>query len=323
MNKVKRPHYLPKMYLKNFTNTQGKICAYRIDGTYSVKNIIQNTSIENIAVQKGIYSLSNDNGEDDTSFDGFLSRYFEEPGSKLLEKLLNKSNTITDLEKIQFLIFFASLINRSPNTKDQVMKYSRPMFEETIKFLGTQDTRIQEVAQMIDSKQLTLTPSNINFLNMIIDSTGWLADKLYLWKMEILYTSDSKFITCDKPTIFSVQQDLPNVDYFDNPHAVIYFPISNNLLVALRNIKSPPRNNCFNIEYRTIPKNSVREMNKLFAKSANTIIVGADSDLIKNIARFSNLTPDKSVSVKGTIAHQAHNESRLNEFIEKIPSMFK
>lgn len=129
-NKVKRQHYVPRMYLKHFATPESsggkpQIHAYiREEGKKLSESAI---AIENVAVEKWFYDLP---GEDDQAVEKHLST-LEANASPLLEELANSANIkgLSHSNKNDLAYFLATQHYRTRKFRDLAVESSKDLIE--------------------------------------------------------------------------------------------------------------------------------------------------------------------------------------------------
>jgi len=219
-----RNHYLPRKYLKGFTNsTTSKLWVYTKEGK------VFPSSTNNTAVEKGYYS-------DD--LEQYLADEVENPANDVLEKIRSHHGISND-EKIEFARYLAAMMKRVPRGKERVKNLMPVVTEdvrkEMIRDIDSLTTRFPQAAQKTNDFK--------NEANRILDK--YLHERPdHIWQdvipphqtsqtIDALAQMTWQFLTFDKPAIFT--SDNP-VFYFEEigigkPESELTFPLSSHILL--------------------------------------------------------------------------------------------
>jgi len=115
MSKPKHQHYIPKSYLKNFALEQ--------DGKYLVEAKLKSEehpkdrliSIKDICVDKNIYTLPDDAGDDKYALEKYYAREIDSVYPEIYQLLTDEAVTIiTDDQRRKIILTTMSLFFRTP-----------------------------------------------------------------------------------------------------------------------------------------------------------------------------------------------------------------
>ena len=96
-----RQHYIPRVYLKNFTNENNQIWIYD-----KLERTVKPSSPRNTTVIKHFYTIIDTEGKKDYSIEKFFE-YIEGKIDKVLLKIVNEEElTIEDKEQLSYFIAF-------------------------------------------------------------------------------------------------------------------------------------------------------------------------------------------------------------------------
>jgi len=208
-------HYVPRFYLKRFSEPQGKIKAY--DRT---KGMTLSTSITNLATETEYYSVLDEQGEKSDVVEELLSRV-EGRAKEILDShsLHNSSLSSSDRLDLSLLIGLQLVrtpkwrfdfndsedyrqrmfleINMAGKSKEGITKFLESFYERSV-CDDEVETHIK-IVRNIENERFYPTGNQViaTMLQMSL-----VAAKLILYKPWVLYTRKTRdFITCDQPVI--------------------------------------------------------------------------------------------------------------------------
>lgn len=217
-------HYIPRYYLKGFTETQDSDLIWVVD---KVLNSSYQTNITNVAQENHFYSPSTES---------YLAEIIEDPANKVIEKIRSERQYSIE-DKWDLAKYMSVLLKRVPNSRELSKKWHEEITQSYINIIDAQEKKIEH--QFIWEKVLPpeMTPD--------------LALVLFMMKWDILVFENAPiFFTSDNPIYFPANLGL------GDPAAEVTFPIStHNALFASWDEKLQD-------EYRTIDESIALDINK-------------------------------------------------------------
>lgn len=251
-------HYLPKCYLKRFSNEEGKLKVRKIDN----EEIIY-PSINNIFKEEGLYDLSDWDADIDVPADG-VERMFANTLEPIFEKNM-KNKVEKDLlpnrsEAEAIALFCFGIYIRNPSHKYRWLK----LLEEG---------KLKEVDDSIDSFGV-VTFRNIVYHYTRVFRSG---ENIHF----VRSSDDKKFITSDKTSIPCIYEDNYKIKVIDDVVAYkeilsskwnekygIICPISPEYMVMLR-----PTLNKEGVTHEMVSPVQVDQLNHIQRSEAEQFIV--------------------------------------------------
>lgn len=283
-NKPKRQHYLPKMYLQNFTNSNNKVWVYN-DKNKTIKEL----SIKDTTLIKNFYTIETEFGKDYT-LEQELSK-IETTCAPIIKKLI-VGQKIDIEEKAYLSVFIATMQLRTPSSVELIKQTINPILEFSKKHLlkaGVFEDLIKESETKYglnrEQQYDLLKNSNIELTKegewkFLMSSVLYLANLYSQMKWIFVYTQKSSFITTDNPLfIYPAKYDtgpygnigiaLPSVE-----KQIMFSP---NLMLRIYDLgdKSIYYVNSFN------DKKIIRNINLLQFKHRKQFVISRDKELIE------------------------------------------
>lgn len=205
-NNPTRQHYLPRMYLKNFCNSSGKVWVYN-DKNLQIKEL----SIKDTTLINDFYTIEGEDGGKSYVIEKDLS-IIENACTPIFEKIINCSQ-ITMEEKGYLALFIAIMQHRTPSSVDLIHRKIDPVldfikkqsinngvFDEFIKKSET-ELGLSKEFQLDLLKESNLMLTKNGEWGMLMDSAKHMAQYYAMMKWEFFYTEESTFITTDNPLL--------------------------------------------------------------------------------------------------------------------------
>ena len=236
-------HTVPKVYLKNFSLTEGK---GRFLYTYLRKNRdIKKCSIKDIAVEKNFYTLSD--VEDKDVWENFYAEaieplYTEIFPSLTLNVLRDRSIVLDTKIKSKLALLMCCQLCRGRSAREYVeviAKNTVSKAKEDVRVL-TGDTNdewfLHNMSEDLLKHCYAVASTDPYYMRIMINSM------LYN-KCWILYriSGDACFITSDNPVVFKDERNnnlIPFTNGLNNPHTVVSYPISSKELLEIYDVRS-------------------------------------------------------------------------------------
>ncbi|MCY9339792.1 DUF4238 domain-containing protein [Bacillus haynesii] len=185
MGEKSRQHYVPKFYLRNFSDNDSSIGTFNIAQT----RYRQHASIKDMCQKNNFYG-------DDKVVENSLDKHIERPAARIIKKIID-TDTIPEFEKEfedYFTLLIFLLVSEARNLKSaDSANYS---FDVLAKMMLKEHPRFKEVD--LDRYEIGLkTPANLIIQNAIKD-TRLILD---LEPILIVQNTSRKFITSDNPLV--------------------------------------------------------------------------------------------------------------------------
>jgi hypothetical protein len=283
-------HQAAQAYLQNFANKKRQVTVY----DHNEKKTIPLISIKNVAVVKDFYTILDEDGRRDVTFETKVLARVDNDLPKLLAKLLAPDPTLTTNERVFLDIIMTLQFLRT--------REGRRFLEDTADFnlrlrLDAQfsgvpeneiDIRIEElyphlsdtdralIKRQVRSLDQPLEFSTLDWLSAIADNTKVLSNELTVRHWLILDSDKESFLTSDTPVVLlgSGTLDLRTAD-------VIAWPISPTRIVLRPTQREGDRRKV--VVEKATPE-QVRELNQEVANRARQQIVWhPDTDPISSI----------------------------------------
>ena len=224
MPEYKKQHYVPKFYLKQFSQDKQYICNYLIKSKKSFENKIKNLGHSDYFYGKNYGSLE---------LEKKLGQ-IEQEDSKILGVLIDKQN-LNFLTKKDYHYLLSFVMLQYTRTKDAkttankfidlfVDKYIKPMMKSEFK---------DYTEEYIDSLKIT-SPDFFKY-PMLIALTEGILGICDLKPILIINKSNRKFITSDAPIAINNNIKINNLSLtgFQSPGLQIFCPLNKDILLLL------------------------------------------------------------------------------------------
>lgn len=255
VNIKKLHHYLPRFYLKHFSNRKDEqLYQYKIKDK---SHILVHPNV--VGAENFLYAFRKDNKPVDSSLEDFFST-IDGNSSVVINKIVSNPGCVLSTEDNEWLLSFLSFMHlRIPELLDSLAKITKdliysetkklvndePQFQQIVKELNYSSSRIDQVKDDIKHfKDRFKIDVNRNFiLYKMFDQFPLIYSflNMYQWKVLISGTN-SFFITSDNPlSIYERHTGLIiSGGGFQRPNVEISFPISNHLCLIGRISKPQP-----------------------------------------------------------------------------------
>ncbi len=255
-NEKQKQHYVPKFYLRNFTNKKNGISTY----IYSKDKFIQNASLDSVANEKYLYGK-------DLLIENALAQMEKKWAKSFRVIIENSDEDFTDKETLEILddvyTFVAFQISRTLKVYD-----SQVDFKNFISTYIKSNSCSEENSKNLLSKYF---PENFNPMLAPME-IAYFTKFMFgdLCPMILFNKSNMDFITSDNP-IIKYNKFLATKHYKGNyglgaVGLCIFFPINPKIMLCLYDPKIYfPTNNT---SYFEPSKEDVLELNKLSSRNA-------------------------------------------------------
>lgn len=270
---TKKQHFLPRFYLRNFTNSEGRlICLKRnTDEIFQCKP-------KNICKDKFLYETPDENGQGYILLNDIENKFSHDESyyNKLLNLLLSENCNLQE-NRDQINDFVSTLLLRNPKTfpgdgingfpSDFLNKEAVWNCKLLLEDLGMNISIISIIKHTF--KEIRLDKEFNGGYNI----PTLLANALSSIYVVLLVSKDFKFLTCDLPVLFEFD-DLGNA--INN----LFLPISPHHGLLFSNHDSLKS---YNNKYREVSNSTVNRINQFYFKGeANrySIIISQDENTI-------------------------------------------
>lgn len=244
MNKprVKRPHFIPRTYLKNFTDANSKIWVYD-----KLLDRVMPQNIADTAVKKNLYTSD--------KYDGLLDipEVTNLEGSyNLIVSKLEKKENVSSQELGIILNFIALQFLRTPAAKNRSKKVFNKFVQElksTYLLAQNQNNSINKIEKIITGLMRDIKRNGISiekfvletneyepplnfFLQTIASSGVTIINTLSKQKWQFLFADENFFISSDDPfTVF--YSEIDSSEFSITHDQVKLIPLTKNVCVAI------------------------------------------------------------------------------------------
>lgn len=282
MAKPKRHHYIPRVYLKNFTNSNDKVWVYD-----KKLKTLKELSTKDTTLEKELYTITDADGNKNYSLEEFFGK-IETTTSPIINKIINKQ-VISLEEKTQLSLFIALLDNRTIAAIDDYNKTSSDILmwiKDVRLYHGEFDSLInkmecskEEAKQKIKDAKIRLNKETN--LKSLIELAGISAEYFFQMEWRILYIKNKNcnFITSDNP-LFLLPEKISN-DYgygIATPGVQKIIPLTSNIILSIGDLGNIAVHVC-TISARM----RIRQLNMLLFMSARRFVISNNKELLENL----------------------------------------
>jgi len=298
LNEPKRHHYVPKVYLRQFTGLEGKLSV-----TKKPSGDNYNASPDNTGYQNHLNTAFFEDGTRDQSS---IEQYFQSVETDYIKNLSEIEKGQVTSEQIDFFVTFAIQQRmRTPRARKQLAEFflaleKKGIMDTVHDTFGDHERYLLQLAKGGDKKAL-------NQLGMALSGHLAIATGILLENMQFVFLSnltERPLFSSDNPTIISgllgngnsLKATLP----LPNIRKVMLLPLSRNqLMFGDTNLKTSNGLVLFTAG-NTLRKTAVREMNTLTE-------INADREIF---APFDTAFKHKRTSIKSRLEDET-NSSRI------------
>jgi hypothetical protein len=215
MPEVKRQHYVPRTYMKNFSEQRGDnffIKALPINNCVEEK--IYKTAISNICVQTGLYTLPGETEEQRMLIEKFYSENYEKYYNEVYGILTNpEKKTITEQERELIISTVVTMLYRTTKWISQHNSFFDRILENTYNmavsngfdYFMLEDQKISIADRTLeqlqkDYKKEERASQVITQLEVALNLINWRVEKDAIMVVKI--TDDAEYITSDNPVVY-------------------------------------------------------------------------------------------------------------------------
>jgi len=277
----KKQHFVPKLYLRNFTHDRQKISVYNIARSQTYASVPYESQC-----YKNYYYGS------DTIWEKRLSSMETEWGVVFQKILSNCALSETDIHSIRQFILYQ--LQRTVASNEYFLQQKEEFLVEQGKMLYSQrGIPFDESAEALCKEHAKGIISPAEWLECVDEFLPYLDD---LETVIIEYCTDNELITSDVPVIAINPFHQPSIGYACMG-LIILFPISSSKLVVMYDGKMYPKNRG-QLYQTSTDENEVSNLNALQVISADKILIA------KQDSSFLNL-PDSAWEARKTNREQS------------------
>jgi hypothetical protein len=234
MNKVKNQHYVPRFYLKNFTNSDDKIFVF--DKT---SDKVFQTAVENIACEN--YFYDNDRLKTEFQEEQYLEKFYSSIESEFapfytdfITKVESKEwDKITKEDKKAFASFLVLQIDRTKEHREMSRQSYSIMKEQLFEKGFTQQQLIDFGFELENPDPKDLHIESILLGEEMRDTLAEILEN-HIWIL-IENNTNQPFFTSDNPIakIANIKEDHISYDGYASEGIEIIFPLNSKYLLVL------------------------------------------------------------------------------------------
>ncbi|EKN69271.1 hypothetical protein BABA_10426 [Neobacillus bataviensis LMG 21833] len=307
MGEKSRQHYVPKFYLRNFSDSKKSIDTYNIANS----KYIPNASIKDMCQKHNFYGS-------DKKVEDFLNVEIEAKASPIIKNILDTNKFPNDLEEYMQLLMFL-LVSEARNLK--MAESTNNMFDFIAKTMLKEHPDFKEMD--LDSFKMEVKEPANHSIKFALESTPYVLDLERILLVE--QTGARRFITSDNPLVrydsfYLSKRYLGGFGYMTRG-LQLFFPISPNKCILLYDSKAYDIPEVKNGILTLRKARDVDQLNELFYLNAyNNVFFNQKTkkDYIegihqknKRMPRISELEREvasfKSVDSNGALVHLSQN----------------
>ncbi len=292
MSNKKKHHYVPVTYLKEFTDSAGKLFVYRKD----VSRKVLHQKPENTAFRKYYYAQPLDNGERNlNALEDQFSTY-EAKWKRFLEKARKYEVGSSELETlIQFIILQHV---RVPATRDMVELHLADQVKataESLDRLGELPPPPKGFEDILSKANFTIAPfKSLQIMKNIAEEFGSILARLGFGIL--INKTDLPFITSDNPVVWFdpkyEERDIVPYTVSRNGGVFLVFPLSKDMIVIGSTVDKSAFDQNGLMAGSISSKKEIGELNRLIAKfSYEAFFASEKGDNMKLLEEFADFSP--------------------------------
>jgi hypothetical protein len=274
----KRQHFVPRHYLKKLSNGNDFLYVYPFVMRECYKNNINNLCKENFFY-----------GEDDRSqkFENGLSN-FEDKHAQILKKIIDSAslNILNENEYVEFVLFLLLQDARTKRSKWEIQKFTQVLIDNVFKPQMKARERPSFITdEWIDKLEIRFIG---DFALRMWGATRHLDGLMDLKAILINNVTNQNFFCSDHPVVrynYIKFENSSSIDYLA-PGLMIFFPISNEIMVLLYDEKAYSIDLDFDSIYCLDNGADLESINKLQFISASDCILFSDVNELADVKRI-------------------------------------
>ena len=278
MNVPKRQHYNPRMLLKRFVDTDGRL--HFFTNHAPDKGVLTSTP-ENLFLQKHLYTQVDEVGTKDVSIETSFLANLEGKADPIIEKIVcaarrRQPPNLSHDEKDVFLTFFYIQLTRVPDVRDPIMDEVRHDTIEEIEEAANVRSLTDDERAMLDGgeeMERRLKNANIQSLPMGLNNRVFQILKKKHMCVALIRNPKPKraFVIGSYPV---VKLSFPDRSFLGDPTVQVWLPLARDVAVALNSGK------CDRV--KMIKDRDIQSLNESIFKQS-TVIAGCSQELIESL----------------------------------------
>lgn len=282
MSNPKKQHYVPQVYLKHFTDSDGFIHIYDKE-----KDEFRRQTPANTGYSKHFYTIEKD-GVKDYSIEKALALHVDTLYQPVLNKIANKETLkFEDKEKLAVFVTFQYL--RTPKQRKNYHRMIDDFYKQTAKIIFEMKKvhgmlsdigplEIENLEDIVKNERFNVDVPKEQSLQLMLDS-GRMASMISRHNFIIIEASSkSEFITSDHPYSMVKENWSPAWSGYGIMNTTKLFPLSPRYLLML---KDPGDK----IMYYSLNKSEVREMNMTTASWSDRFLFSSNEKLLRSLVK--------------------------------------
>lgn len=249
MTEVKRQHYVPRTYMKNFSRQQGsEFYIKALPSANCIDGAIYEASTSNVCLQRKLYTLPGETEEQRMLIEKFYSDNYEAYYNEVYEILTDPTKTkLTEAERELIISTVVTMFYRTTKWKNQHNIFFNRVLENAYSlatdngfdYFMFENEKIsianKTLEQLQQEYKYESRPSQvITQLQVALDLIKWRIEKDTIMIIKLM--DDSEFITSDNPVIYAGPEgkflapfDAENILKLplDSKHLLLLMPFGN------------------------------------------------------------------------------------------------
>lgn len=225
-------HYVPQLYLKNWSEDKSRIWAYRILVPHQNVKKWEHRSIRGVAYHRDLYTVIR-NGQEVDEFEKWLESDFESPVQEVLNKVV-KEKQLKNTDWIKLARFLASQDVRTPTSYLEMAERWKSILPDALdKALEKGAKKLEDIIRNQEVVETETTSNNLfkNLINVqikqnpnqeeggsIIEANIVAGRALWIENQKLLLQETSKVLLNHK---WSIAKPAKGFEWFTSDHPVV------------------------------------------------------------------------------------------------------
>ena len=298
-----RQHYIPQVYLKEFTAYESRNIPKLEPFLYILEEggtELKKGSAKNIGYYKNYYSLDDDNEEKRVVLENMLSR-IEKAYGRIIKIIKNKPDRITlnNEERMNLALFIASFNVRVPKHKDNVANFinqnyeimldmmtsGKDKFNQVIKNYNDDtgkninEEEAKELLEFVRGRQYTIEVDSGYVNALSFSPITEIADIIYNMHWQFLIApANTYFISSDNPVVLYDRRNIGGFwgnGYKSSPTVELFFSITPQ--ICFRGYWARSKNDRYRC--KIISSNEVRAINQRICDYSHRMIFSCENKI--------------------------------------------
>ena len=328
MSKLKRHHYIPKSYLKNFAvDKDGK---FFVEARLLSEDAVRPKLIStvDICVEKDLYTIPNVEGDDKYAIERYYASEIDSVFPEIYRLLTDKTiSELTEDQRRKVILTTMSLFFRTPKFLKQQSKHIERLAHYAARHHSDEngfvtfkhdiynlDFHVSQLNEIIEDLKIK---NRITFLNdHLKDLHEFVEYKLQAGMMVVSITGEADLITSDNPVI--IRSHVNDKFSLFDPTNIIHVPIDNkHYLMIAPNSEDALPDQVFRSGRKDIM--FVLTSNLQVEKNAESWVFGKPGSVeahIEDQVKYNELSQENLQRV-ADIKQKSKNEVKLTEMMEQ------